>query len=199
MISHNGKTIARTQGTDHDPDKGEHWQARAACRDYDPELWFPVGPHATDSPVWDKPRAVCATCPVRDACLDDAIEHDDTWGMRAGLTPQQLARLIQRPCRDCGGRAATGRQHCKSCADTRIRAGELACAGCGDIRHIRARGLCVRCWHEDMQAVRRAIVERAETVRGLMEQGLSTQAIAKRMGIRQRSVQRIIAREQVAS
>ena len=48
------------------------WRADAACFGYDPDLWFAdtirgakqIAPIALD---------VCATCPVRDACLQDAL------------------------------------------------------------------------------------------------------------------------------
>ena len=105
MISRNHHTIARTVGADHEPVRGEHWQARAACRDYDPERWFPDGQHPTSDPVWNLPRSVCNICPVRANCLARAVEEKEAWGMRGGLTPAQLARLIDPDALPMGGAA----------------------------------------------------------------------------------------------
>lgn len=158
MISHNGKTIARTIGADHDPVRGEPWQARAACAGEDTELFYPVGRHETNDPVWDEPRSICLGCPVRNECVNDAILHDDAWGMRGGLTPAQLARLVARPCRTCSAVAVHGRLYCQACADAqpegRNRAGDLPCATCGEIRRVKARGLCHHCWESDMRTKR---------------------------------------------
>lgn len=47
------------------------WRKMAACQGMDPELWFPLGDGADA-------RAVCAHCPVADACL--------AWGLAIGAT-----------------------------------------------------------------------------------------------------------------
>lgn len=67
-----------------DLDRG--WMLRAACRDEDPALWFP------DTTDYQQARAICDGCPVKDACLNDALALRDFAGMRAGLTPKQLRR-----------------------------------------------------------------------------------------------------------
>lgn len=84
----------------------DYWQSKAACSDYNPQLWD------TDEPSPDT-IAVCATCPVRDKCLQDALDRNEPYGVRGGLTPaQRLAmrrgRVIPnadrtRICRDCHG------------------------------------------------------------------------------------------------
>lgn len=60
------------------------WEQAAACRDADPELFFPVG---TTGPAVKRQRAearaVCAGCPVRLSCLVDGLAESD--GVRAGL------------------------------------------------------------------------------------------------------------------
>lgn len=72
------------------------WQSRAACRDLPTEWWFPnaQGTGTTGEHMYRDARAVCARCPVRVECLDDAREADALFGahgMRAGLTPGQRA------------------------------------------------------------------------------------------------------------
>ena len=105
MISRNRTTIARTVGADHEPVRGEHWDARAACFGKDTNLWYPDGQHLTNDPIWDEPRSICSTCPVRVECADNAIATREAWGMRGGLTPAQLARLIDPDALPMGGAA----------------------------------------------------------------------------------------------
>ena len=96
MISRNRSPIARTVGVDHEPVRGEHWQARAACAGMDTEIFYPVGTTGTKGiPAnYGPARAICAACPVRTECIEDAITHGDAWGVRGGLSPDQLARVI---------------------------------------------------------------------------------------------------------
>lgn len=60
------------------------WRALAACRDLDPELFFPVG--TPGSPAYEAmaapARAVCAGCPVAAECLDEALAtgSEGIWG-----------------------------------------------------------------------------------------------------------------------
>ena len=45
------------------------WRAKAACRDKDPELFFPVGNTGAAYQQIEEAKAVCRTCKVIDACL----------------------------------------------------------------------------------------------------------------------------------
>ncbi len=62
-----------------------HAQADAAehdtlpCRVYDPELWFAESP----SDVEDA-KALCQACPVRELCLDGALDRGEPWGVWGG-------------------------------------------------------------------------------------------------------------------
>lgn len=67
------------------------WKLKAACRDLDTSLFFPES--EADA---DEAKAVCATCPVRQACLEFALatrQHDGVWG---GLTESERKRLRRR-------------------------------------------------------------------------------------------------------
>ena len=44
------------------------WRAKAACRDKDPELFFPVGNTGAAYQQIEEAKAVCRTCKVIDAC-----------------------------------------------------------------------------------------------------------------------------------
>lgn len=64
------------------------WKSDAACRTVDTSIFFPET-EAAAAPA----LAVCARCPVREQCLDFALEtrqHDGIWG---GATETERRRL----------------------------------------------------------------------------------------------------------
>lgn len=72
------------------------WRHRAACRDEDPELFFPVtdiGPGATQV---DEAKSVCARCPVREQCLRSALDNGLNYGIFGGMTEQERAEAVRR-------------------------------------------------------------------------------------------------------
>lgn len=82
------------------PRTDDDWRQDAACRDLDTNLFFP----ATDEEA-GRARAICATCPVREECLEFALathQDDGVWG---GLTETERRRLRRRR-RDAARRAA---------------------------------------------------------------------------------------------
>jgi WhiB family transcriptional regulator, redox-sensing transcriptional regulator len=71
----------------------EHWSARAACRDADPELFFPVGHSAIAELQAAIALQICAICPVRRRCLRWALDHDEISGVWGGTTEaERIAR-----------------------------------------------------------------------------------------------------------
>ena len=70
------------------------WKADAACRDLDLDLFFP------DSEADSAPAlAVCAVCPVREACLDFALrtrQNDGVWGGHTETERKRLRRRLGR-------------------------------------------------------------------------------------------------------
>lgn len=79
------------------------WRASAACRGEDPELFFPVSETALIAQM-DIRRAkdICLGCPVRQACLDDAMDVEGRsgvayrHGIRGGLLASERAALARR-------------------------------------------------------------------------------------------------------
>jgi WhiB family transcriptional regulator, redox-sensing transcriptional regulator len=49
------------------------------CRVNDPELWFAESPEDVELA-----KALCQDCPVRDRCLDGALERQEPWGVWGG-------------------------------------------------------------------------------------------------------------------
>ncbi|MGH3985709.1 MAG: WhiB family transcriptional regulator [Gammaproteobacteria bacterium] len=69
------------------------WRDLAACRDEDPELFFPVHESKPDEPATAgelQALAVCAGCPVRAACREWALNTGHVqFGVVGGLTAGQ--------------------------------------------------------------------------------------------------------------
>jgi len=85
------------------PEPELDWRLLGTCRQVDPELWYPdKGASVKD------PKRVCRSCPVRDQCLEYAMDHDERYGVWGGLSERERRRL--RRTRMAGARpAAAGR------------------------------------------------------------------------------------------
>jgi WhiB family transcriptional regulator, redox-sensing transcriptional regulator len=74
------------------------WRLDAACRDQDPELFFP---ESGQVPQAAAAKQVCAGCAVRGPCLEAALHgpqaRDDHSGIFAGTTARDRVRLRGRP------------------------------------------------------------------------------------------------------
>lgn len=74
--------------------------ARAACRDADPELYFPIA-NAWDLAVDENARraetakAICATCPLLTACREYALDGGDPHAILGGLLPEERTAARQ--------------------------------------------------------------------------------------------------------
>jgi WhiB family redox-sensing transcriptional regulator len=49
------------------------------CRVEDPELWFAETPAQLE-----QAKALCGDCPVRNACLEGALDRGEPWGVWGG-------------------------------------------------------------------------------------------------------------------
>lgn len=62
------------------------WMHLAACGGTaDPEQWFPLPGTIAEIDA----RAICAGCPVRDRCLDEALEAGLDFGIWGGMNPAE--------------------------------------------------------------------------------------------------------------
>ncbi|MGW1468497.1 WhiB family transcriptional regulator [Streptomyces sp. NPDC002308] len=68
------------------------WRAGAACAEADPDLFFPE-PDVTEARIAEA-KAVCAECPVRQVCLDEALKSNDREAICGGLTPDEREQLL---------------------------------------------------------------------------------------------------------
>lgn len=71
----------------------DDWRQRAACRDLDPELFFPVSEKGPGARQADRAKAVCARCPVRAACLEYALDNALDHGIFGGTTETERRTL----------------------------------------------------------------------------------------------------------
>jgi len=93
------------------------WIWRAKCKNRDPDLFFPEdyrfprfacsadGTITRMSDSWrqnirehriERAKDTCAICPVRNACLQDAIDIGEQFGIRGGLTAKERRELTRK-------------------------------------------------------------------------------------------------------
>ena len=65
------------------------WWRSAACREMDPELFFPVGARGPGAGEIDRAKAVCAGCRVRRQCLQYALATHQMHGVWGGTTEEE--------------------------------------------------------------------------------------------------------------
>lgn len=69
------------------------WRDRAACRDEDPELFFPIGDGVAAQEQIARAKAVCDRCPVRAQCLQFALSTGQDAGIWGGLSAEERRGL----------------------------------------------------------------------------------------------------------
>lgn len=72
-----------------------NWMSRAACRTEgtDPELFFPLTERGPGAVQVADAKAVCARCPVREACLTYALDGALTDGVYGGRAASERRRM----------------------------------------------------------------------------------------------------------
>lgn len=157
------------------------WRSGSACQDVDPELFFPVAEPGTEPYELQvaQAKAVCAECPVRALCLEfalDALPH----GIAGGLTDDERRNLRARRTRQRRSAAASPAAVVDAAGDEPaldpVQVERLA-------RHGRRKG--------EMSSGQRRELRQAAVV--LAEAGASAAAIAERLDVAERTVQRWLA------
>ncbi|MEV0848279.1 WhiB family transcriptional regulator [Streptomyces sp. NPDC049954] len=72
------------------------WIHHAACIGTDPELFFPVSSEGPGARQREEAKQVCAGCPVRQQCLEWALESRQRAGIWGGLDERERATLSRR-------------------------------------------------------------------------------------------------------
>jgi WhiB family redox-sensing transcriptional regulator len=76
--------------------QADEWRDRAACRDMNPDLFFPIG---TTGPALDQIEAakgICRVCPVKDPCLEYALASNQEAGIWGGTSEDERRKLRKR-------------------------------------------------------------------------------------------------------
>lgn len=85
----------RAPGEPWGPDWPPEWRQQAACRNGDPDAFFP--PDGRNSRARaraeERARLTCATCPVRRPCLAVALLRQEEHGVWGGLTTDERHTL----------------------------------------------------------------------------------------------------------
>lgn len=69
------------------------WRDLGRCRGLDPAIFHP---DEEDELAVDEAKAICATCPVVDACREHAISRREKFGVWGGTTWRERRRIIRR-------------------------------------------------------------------------------------------------------
>jgi WhiB family redox-sensing transcriptional regulator len=75
------------------------WRHKAACRDVDPEIFFPVGNTGPALAQIEAAQTICGTCSVQGECLEWALATGQDAGIWGGITEEdrrELRRSRQR-------------------------------------------------------------------------------------------------------
>lgn len=82
------------------------WRNRAACKDVDPELFFPIGNVGPALDQIKEAQRVCAGCGVRDVCLQWALESGQDSGVWGGLSEEERRALKRKSRRNARSTSA---------------------------------------------------------------------------------------------
>lgn len=120
------------------PPPADNWRDHAACNGLDTNIFFT--PRKGVANPFAEAKAICATCPVRDACLTDALNREppssdngftSRYGVWGGLTPDERKALARERAATC--------QRCDETIDRKPRSNTLYCPPCRAIRRREAR------------------------------------------------------------
>jgi WhiB family redox-sensing transcriptional regulator len=70
-----------------DDEEQRDWMLEARCLDADPEAFFPEKGGSTR-----EAKRISAACPVREQCLQYALENDERFGIWGGLSERERRR-----------------------------------------------------------------------------------------------------------
>jgi len=71
------------------------WRDHAACRDVNPDLFFPFGTSGASLHQIDEAKQICRTCPVCGPCMRWAPDSGDA-GIWGGTTEDERRNLRRR-------------------------------------------------------------------------------------------------------
>src|ERR1700756_1503154 len=75
-----------------------NWRDDVACRDADPDLFFPIGTTGPGLREMEEAKRICRACPAQIQCLAWALENGAADGVWGGTTPDErrVIRSVSR-------------------------------------------------------------------------------------------------------
>ena len=83
-------------------DEQLEWQEDAACREYDNSLFFGAEDGESEHERQTREahaKTICQSCPVRQPCLEFAMETNQKYGIWGGYTDKERGSLKRRRAR----------------------------------------------------------------------------------------------------
>ena len=71
----------------------DEWRRTAACRDTDPDLFFPVGTTGPAIEQIENAKAVCRQCDSQRDCLEFALATNQDSGIWGGTSEEERRKL----------------------------------------------------------------------------------------------------------
>jgi WhiB family redox-sensing transcriptional regulator len=84
--------VALTWSRSIDWDSGD-WRLRAACRNTEPELFFPIGTTGPALIQIEAAKLVCQACEAQEACLEFALATNQESGIWGGTSEEERRKL----------------------------------------------------------------------------------------------------------
>ncbi|MFE7118528.1 WhiB family transcriptional regulator [Streptomyces sp. NPDC057654] len=75
------------------------WLLLAACREEEPELFFPIGNTTPALLQTEEAKDVCRRCPVMEQCRRWALETAEEYGIWGGLSENERSAARRRAAR----------------------------------------------------------------------------------------------------
>jgi len=77
----------------------DDWRIDAACRDTEPDLFFPIGSTGAAVEQISAAKAVCMQCLARPECLEFALETNQDSGVWGGASEDERRAIRRRRAR----------------------------------------------------------------------------------------------------
>jgi len=69
------------------------WRGRSACRDSDPDVFFPIGSTGMALEQIETAKRICTACQVSEECLEFALATNQEAGVWGGTTEEERRKL----------------------------------------------------------------------------------------------------------
>lgn len=72
-----------------------NWRTAGACLTADPDLFFPIAVGDVATKEVARAQRICESCPVKQQCLDFAMQTREPTGIWGGTTPEERIRVLR--------------------------------------------------------------------------------------------------------